>query len=76
MTDFEDRVRRMVTEAVQELGRDPGEIADTLYLATLSRYPTAAERDAAVAYLKSGDLTKKTEDLQFALLNKLEFLFN
>jgi len=29
-----------------------------------------------VAYLKSGDLSKKTEDLQFALLNKLEFLFN
>ena len=30
----------------------------------------------AGAYLRSGDLTRKTEDLQFALLNKLEFLFN
>jgi len=56
--------------------KDPGEIADALYLATLSRYPDVAERNTAVAYLKSGDLTKKTEDLQFALLNKLEFLFN
>jgi Protein of unknown function (DUF1549)/Protein of unknown function (DUF1553) len=56
--------------------KDPGAIADTLYLATLSRYPDASERNAAIAYLKSGDLTKKTEDLQFALLNKLEFLFN
>ena len=56
--------------------KDPGEIAERLYLATLSRYPSVTERDAAAAYLKSGDLSKKTEDLQFALLNKLEFLFN
>jgi hypothetical protein len=56
--------------------KDPGAIADALYLATLSRYPDTNERNAAIGYLKSGDLTKKTEDLQFALLNKLEFLFN
>jgi len=56
--------------------KDPGTIADALYLATLSRYPDANERNAAIAYLKSGDVTKKSEDLQFALLNKLEFLFN
>ena len=56
--------------------KDPGTIADTLYLATLARYPNASERAAAIAYLRSGDLTRKTEDLQFALLNKLEFLFN
>jgi len=56
--------------------KDPGAIADALYLAALSRYPDASERNTAIAYLKSGDLTKKTEDLQFALLNKLEFLFN
>jgi hypothetical protein len=55
--------------------KDAGTIADTLYLATLSRYPTAPERAAAIAQLGSGELTKKTEDLQFALLNKLEFLF-
>jgi hypothetical protein len=55
---------------------DPGQVADALYLATLSRYPTAGERNVAIKYLQSGDLTKKTEDLQFALLNKLEFLFN
>jgi hypothetical protein len=54
---------------------DPGTIAETLYLATLSRYPTASEREAAIAQLGSGDLSRKTEDLQFALLNKLEFLF-
>ncbi len=56
--------------------KDPGAIAEALYLATLSRYPTLAEKNAAISYLRSGDLTRKTEDLQFALLNKLEFLFN
>jgi hypothetical protein len=55
---------------------DPGTIADTLYLATLGRYPDAGERATAINYLKSGTLSRKTEDLQFALLNKLEFLFN
>jgi len=55
---------------------DPGTIADTLYLATLGRYPDGPERAAAINYLKSGTLSRKTEDLQFALLNKLEFLFN
>jgi hypothetical protein len=56
--------------------KDPATIAEALYVATLGRYPTAAERQAAIGYLRSGDLTRKTEDLQFALLNKLEFLFN
>ncbi|HEV7919323.1 MAG TPA: DUF1553 domain-containing protein [Thermoanaerobaculia bacterium] len=54
----------------------PATIAESLYLATLSRYPTAAEKAAAVAYLNGGTLSKKTEDLQFALLNRIEFLFN
>ena len=30
MTDFEDRVRRIVRETVQEMGRDPREIDDVL----------------------------------------------
>jgi hypothetical protein len=34
------------------------------------------ERSRATAYLKGGTLTKRTEDLQFALLNGLEFLHN
>jgi len=56
--------------------KGPGAITDALYLTTLSRYPTETERAAGIAQLGSGDLTKKTEDLQFALVNKLEFLFN
>lgn len=30
MTDFEDRVRRMSTEAMKEIGRDGAEIADVI----------------------------------------------
>jgi hypothetical protein len=55
---------------------DPATIAEGLYLNTLSRHPTASEKAQAVAYLNSGELARKTEDLQFALINKLEFLFN
>lgn len=55
---------------------DPGSIVDQLYLATLSRKPTSVERSTAVSYLQSGNLQQKTEDLQFALINSLEFLFN
>src|ERR1043165_1318698 len=55
---------------------DPATITEGLYLNTLSRYPTAEEKAQAAAFLKSGELARKTEDLQFALINKLEFLFN
>ena len=55
---------------------DPNTIADQLYLNTLSRYPSASEKAQAVAYLKSGTLASKTEDLQWVLLNSLEFLFD
>ncbi|HEY8183259.1 MAG TPA: DUF1549 domain-containing protein [Thermoanaerobaculia bacterium] len=55
---------------------DPGSITDQIYLATLSRRPTAVERQSAIAYLSSGVLAQKTEDLQWVLLNSLEFLFD
>lgn len=53
-----------------------GAAVDAIYLATLSRYPTAAERAAAVAAMKGTNRVAATEDLQFVLLNSLEFLFN
>ncbi|HEV8269102.1 MAG TPA: DUF1549 domain-containing protein [Thermoanaerobaculia bacterium] len=53
-------------------------IVDTLYLTTLSRTPTDAERTASLALLTnipSGQTTwTVAEDLQFALLNKVDFL--
>lgn len=57
--------------------RDPAAITNRLYLATLGRYPTEEERGIATAFLTGGGtLDDRTEDLQYALLNKLEFLFN
>jgi len=53
----------------------PEDIVDALWLGTLSRTPTAAEKTSAVTYLKSGTLGPKTENLQWALFNKLEFAF-
>ncbi|MEO8033680.1 MAG: DUF1549 domain-containing protein [Acidobacteriota bacterium] len=55
---------------------DPASVVDQLYLATLSRRPSATEKQAAITYLKSGTLQQKTEDLQWVLLNSLEFLFD
>ncbi|MFA6959023.1 MAG: DUF1553 domain-containing protein [Thermoanaerobaculia bacterium] len=55
---------------------DDGKVVDAIYVATLSRYPTAAERAAAVAAMKGSSRVAATEDLQFVLLNSLEFLFN
>lgn len=54
---------------------DPGAIVDQLYLATLSRMPTAGERLAEIDFLRGGTLSQRTEDLQWVLLNSLEFLF-
>ncbi|HEU4522890.1 MAG TPA: DUF1549 domain-containing protein, partial [Thermoanaerobaculia bacterium] len=72
------RVRASGNSTVQRVlaaTRDPGLIAEELDLATLSRHPSAEERAEAVAWLSGGDLTRNTEDLQFALLNRLEFLY-
>ena len=76
MTDRTKASAASSTVAKLKATNDAEQIADGLYLATLARYPTAAEKAQAVAYLKSGDLGRKSEDLQFALLNRIEFLFN
>jgi Protein of unknown function (DUF1553)/Protein of unknown function (DUF1549) len=72
------RVRKTNNSTVAKLlasTSDPGTIADQLYLITLSRRPSATERQAAIDYLRAGTLADRTEDLQFTLLNSLEFLF-
>lgn len=51
------------------------EIVDALYLATLSRPPVPAERKIAVSWLDA-DRRQGAEDLDWSLLNKLDFVFN
>jgi len=54
---------------------DPGTIVDQIYVATLSRRPTSSERQREIDFLRGGTLSQRTEDLQWVLLNSLEFLF-
>ena len=55
---------------------DPGTMVDEIYLRTLCRHPTDSERATAASYLASDNVVQRLEDLQFALINSLEFLFN
>lgn len=50
-------------------------LVEKLYLATLSRRPLAAEMDVALGALAK-DRAQGLENLQWALVNKPEFLFN
>lgn len=51
------------------------EVIRQLYLATLTRYPTQEEL-ATVVRMKQGNRLDWISDLQWALLNKLDFIFN
>jgi hypothetical protein len=54
--------------------KDDGALVDELYLRTLSRQPTEAERDSALAYCKeTKNRAAVFEDLLWALLNSSEF---
>ena len=73
-----DRVKRSNTSTVGVLTStitDRGLLVERLYLVTLSRKPTAAEKQIAVDYLNGGTLVERAEDLQFVLINSLEFMF-
>ena len=72
IADSKGRVARLILD-----GADDREIVEELYLATLSRKPTAAEFDLAVSHLiGSGGRTAAAQDLLWALLNSNGFLFN
>jgi hypothetical protein len=52
-------------------------VVDELFLATLSRPPAAAERDAVLQSLRKADNRDEFyRDLFWALLNTKEFAFN
>jgi hypothetical protein len=58
-------------------GRTNREVVEDLYLAALSRLPTAAEMDNALTYLNKGpSRTARAQDLLWALVNSNAFLFN
>ncbi len=66
-----------VVRDLLEAGRSPEQIVEQLYLACLSRRPTAEESQRLAALLaESEDVATALEDLLWAILNSKEFLFN
>jgi hypothetical protein len=58
-------------------GRSDRQLVEELYLATLSRMPSAAEVDRGLEYLKDGpSRAARAQDLLWALLNSKGFLYN
>ncbi len=58
-------------------GRSDRELIEDLYLASLTRYPTAEELDSALTYIGSSPgRAAKAQDLLWALINSNSFLFN
>jgi hypothetical protein len=55
--------------------RPPAEVVEQLFLWTLARRPSERERALAVALLEK-DRAQGAEDVQWSLINKLDFVFN
>ncbi|KAA5539452.1 DUF1549 domain-containing protein [Roseiconus nitratireducens] len=53
---------------------DDEQILDEMFLQTLSRWPTAKERQAALDMLQSGPRRQAYEDILWALVNTTEFI--
>lgn len=73
-----DRVLAKQDSRVQRLLAsypDNGRVADEMFLSTLSRLPSAAEKEFAVSTLNK-DRVEGAQNLQWALLNLVEFLYN
>lgn len=65
-------VRKMLQE-----GRTRDEVMDELYLRTLARHPTAAERERLAGFFVEGKKESSVlNDLFWSLLNAKEFVFN
>ena len=73
LVSTENSMVRTLLEKTPAMGNE--EIVEELFLSTLSRFPTKAEKSLLVGHLRQ-HRDRGAEDVQWALLNKLEFLFN
>jgi hypothetical protein len=69
--------RGNVVKLVKSQKEDAG-LVDELYLTFFSRFPTPAERQTGIDFLRrhATDRRQAAEDLAWSLLNSLEFVFN
>jgi hypothetical protein len=61
---------------VTNLNLPNSQLADTLFMAVLSRHPTSAELALAVNQLQTGNRSQQAENLLWSLYNKVDFVFN
>ena len=67
----DSRVQRLLDTYLN----DDAKVVEELFLGTISRWPTSAEQTVAKDAMKA-DRKRGAENLQWALLNQVEFLFN
>jgi hypothetical protein len=70
-TRSDSRLQRLLASSQT----DP-ELVEELFLAILSRRPNPQEIEVATRILQEGDRRQRAEDLQWALVNTVEFLLN
>jgi hypothetical protein len=59
-------------------GKPDHDLVEEMYLATFSRFPSQAELDSGLKYLRSGSMGRaaRAQDLLWALVNSKPFLYN
>ncbi|MFN3325652.1 MAG: DUF1549 domain-containing protein [Bryobacteraceae bacterium] len=70
LAEKDSRVQRLLDSY-----KDDGKVVEELFLATLSRMPSEAERSISIAALER-DRAQGAQNLHWALLNLVEFLYN
>ena len=75
-SELDDRLERSPRlKRLAASKRSDAEILDELYLASLARHPTPAEREQAVQWIAEAGRDVALQDLAWAILNAKEFLF-
>jgi hypothetical protein len=71
LAEKESRVQRLL----ESYPEDDLRVVEEMYLASLSRWPSEREKEVALAALAKGRVSG-AQDLQWALINSVEFFFN
>ncbi len=71
-----ETIRNTVYNLVNDRTLTDEKVIERLYLLTLSRYPTAAEKSKLLPFFNWTPRQQAVESLQWVLLNKVDFIFN
>ena len=69
-------IRNTVYQIVNNTALSNDQVIEQLFLTTLSRYPSAAEKSKILPYFSTMTRQAAIESLQWILLNKVDFIFN